>query len=170
MITASLNANDVARTFRVLRRIEPDLVRELRKDLRTDLKPTARAIASEFPAQPLLSGFERNFGRWEWGKVTGSVKITPGKSRKGAGRNNLVSLAMNYKGATPWAIDLLGSKSQGRTPQSQHLYRVLQQRVPGWPNGGRIFYKKFLESRGDVIASTESSINSWTRKVNQELS
>ena len=73
MLTPTLNATDVARTFRVLRKLDPDSVKVLRTGLRNDLKGTAKAIAGEYPAQPLLSGFQQTFGTWGWGKVTGTV-------------------------------------------------------------------------------------------------
>jgi hypothetical protein len=170
MLTPTLDADDVARTFRVLRKLDPDSVKVLRTGLRNDLKGTAKAIAGEYPAQPLLSGFQQTFGRWDWGKVTGTVKVTPGKSRKGAGRQSVVSLSMNYRSATPFVMDMFGQRSTGRTPQGRNLYRVLQDRVPGWPNGGRIFYGKFLRQREAVISRSVDIINKWSDDVTKELS
>jgi hypothetical protein len=169
MLTPTLDANDVARTFRVLRKIDPESVKALRSGLRSDLKPNAKAIASEYPTRPLLSGFMQTFGRWGWGSVTGSVRVTPGKSRKGAGRNALVSLSMNYRTATPFVMDMFGQKTTGRSPQGRALYRVLQERVPGWPNGGRVFYKKFLAQRADVTNRAVNIINKWSEQVSREI-
>jgi hypothetical protein len=179
-VEIKVNADDVSRTFRVLRKIEPDLVKELRQELQSDLKPTAKAIAAKYPTQPTLSGFEQTYGRWGWDKVTGTVKITPGKTRKGAGRTNLVSLSMNFKSATPFVLDMIGRKKDklGNYSSNRYLapygqgpalYNAIQRRFPSWPNGGRIFYKEFLESRSSVTSAAVSTINRWTNKVNKEL-
>lgn len=170
MFDVSVNARDVARTFRVLRRVDNDLVKELRSGLRTELKPLAQSIAANYPSGTDLEGFRQTFGRWEWGvKVAGTVKVTPGRARKGAGRNNLVSLGMNFKGAVPYVVEMFGWRSKGKTPQARVLYGAIQRRFPGWPNGGRLFYKDFLSERDRVTRESVDIINDWTVKVNQEL-
>ena len=169
MQSLTVGTENVAETFRVLRKIDPDLVKELRKELQSDLKPLAKAIAAKYPSQPTLSGFERAYGRWGWDRVTGTVKITPGKTRKGAGRNNLVSLSMNYKTATPFVLDMIGRKNPGISPQGQALFRAINEQFPAWPNGGRIFYKPFKESREKVVSAAEQTINRWSIKVSEEL-
>ena len=169
MQSLTVGTENVAQTFRVLRKIDPDLVKELRQELQSDLKPLAKAIAAKYPSQPTLSGFERAYGRWGWDRVTGTVKITPGKTRKGAGRNNLVSLSMNYKTATPFVLDMIGRKNPGISPQGRALYDQIQKQFPSWPNGGRIFYKPFKAARAQVVDSATNIINRWTDKVNREL-
>ena len=169
MITAEVDAKSVADTFRILRQVEPSLVQELRKELQSDLKPLAKAIAAKYPSEPTLRGFEQSYGRWGWDKVTGTVKITPSKTRKGAGRNNLVSLSMNYKTATPFVLDMIGRKNPGISAQGQALYRAVMAQFPGWPNGGRIFYKPFKDAREQVVGAAEQTINRWSMKVSEEL-
>ena len=159
----------VADTFRVLRSIDAGLVKELRQELSSELKPLAKSIAAKYPSQPTLSGFMQTYGRWGWDKVTGTVKVTPGKTRKGAGRNNLVSLSMNYKTATPFVLDMIGRKNPGISAQGQALYRAVMSQFPGWPNGGRIFYKPFKDARERVVVAAEQTINRWSMKVSEEL-
>jgi len=170
MESLSVGVENVAQTFKVIRNIDPGLVKELRKDLASDLKPLSKAIAQKYPSQPTLSGFAQTYGRWGWDKVTGTVKVTPGKTRKGAGRNNLVSLSMNYKTATPFVLDMIGRKNPGISAQGQALYRAIQEQFPAWPKGGRIFYKPFLAARADVTGAAEKTINRWSTKVSAELS
>lgn len=181
MITASLNANDVARTFRVLNKLEPESVKALKKDLRTELKPMAKAIASRYPANPALSGFLQTYGRWGWGSVVGKVAVTPGKSRKGAGRTNVVSLQMQYKTATPWVVEFIGRRPAAlgnyNSPryknrpygQGDALYRNLQEKYPDWPNGGRILYKDFNDKWRIAYNAAEGIINRWSAEVTREL-
>lgn len=170
MESLSVGVENVAQTFKVIRNIDPGLVKELRKDLSSDLKPLAKAIAQKYPAQPTLSGFAQTYGRWGWDKVTGTVKVTPGKTRKGAGRNNLVSLSMNYKTATPFVLDMIGRRNPGISAQGRALYSAIQEQFPAWPKGGRIFYKPFKAARGEVTSAAEKTINRWADKVSAELS
>lgn len=169
MISSSLNADDVARTFKVLRILNPESVKELRKELRSELSPMAKAIASKYPTNPPLSGFMQTFGRWGWGKVTGTVKVTPGKSRKGAGRNRVVSLSMNYQSATPFVIEMIGRRNKGISPQGSVLYDQVQNLFPAWPKGGRVFYQDFQDKWRTAYDATETIINRWSEKVSREL-
>jgi hypothetical protein len=116
-----------------------------------------------------LSGFGQAYGRWGWDRVTGTVKVTPGKTRKGAGRNNLVSLSMNYKTATPFVLDMIGRKNPGISPQGQALFRAINDQFPAWPNGGRIFYKPFKAAASNIQGHAETIINRWSVKVSEEL-
>ena len=177
---ASLNADDVARTFRILRKLDGESVKVLQKELRTELDPMDKAIAAQYPTAPVLSGFRQTYGRWGWGKVTGTVRVTPGKSRKGAGRKNVVSLSMNYKTATPFVVDMIGrhqgklgnynsARYQAPYGQGPALYRNLQGAFPAWPNGGRVFYKEFQDRWQTAYSASERIINRWADDVTKEL-
>lgn len=171
MLEARLDPATVSKTFRVLRELDPNLVKELRTELRTELTSTAKDIANEYPKSPILSGFRMSYGKWGWDTVIGKVKITPGRSRKGAGAKNLVSISMEHKVATPYALDMIGWQSYGRDARGRALWSAMQRfpRFSGWPRGGRIFYRPFKAKRGEVVDKTEGIINRWTKKVNREL-
>ena len=179
----SVNQEDVSRAFRVLRQLDPDLVKEFRKDMRTDLGPMAKAIAQKYPTAPYLSGLEGttrfSFNKktgsidakenWKYSQVVGKVSITPGKSRKGVGVNNLVALRMQYKGAIPWVTDMAKSSSADLSPQGKALLRNIESRFGGWPNGGRIFYKEFQGKRGQVFSSAEKIMGDFIDKINRYI-
>lgn len=169
-LSMQVDKHDVAIAFRVINRLDPDSVKELKKELKTALAPTAKRVANDYPHSPVLSGFEMAYNKWRWDKVLGKVSITPGKSKKGAGFNNLVSIQMSYKAATPYVVDMVGQVTQGRTPQGKALYKALQERLPGWPKGGRVFYKSFKSSAYEIKDKAESIINAWTARVSKELS
>jgi hypothetical protein len=72
-----------------LRKIDTDLLRDMRREIITEIRPLYSAIKSSIPATRPMSGFDHN-GRTSWNKpvrVTGQVSY---KSR--AGRNSLVSI------------------------------------------------------------------------------
>jgi hypothetical protein len=185
MIQAEIvaDAKDIARAFRVLRKLEPDLISRFRKDMKGDLSPLAKAIAAKYPSAPYLSnlgGYRRiTFNKtknaivvkdnWVWSDVVGKVAVTPGRSRKGAGRDNLVSLRMEYKGAIPWVTDLSSMESEKLTPQGKALVRNINSRFPNWPRGGRIFYKEFLRNRGLVMDKAEKIMGKFIDDVNKVI-
>lgn len=171
MYDVKVDATEVQKTFRILRQIDPELAKQLRTELNSELKPLAKAIAKKYPTDPgRLYGFYYSYDRWDWGKVVGSVRITPGRTRKGAGRNALVSISMGFKSATPYALDMMGRVSFGSTPQAEKLYEVINRMFPGWPYGGRIFYKPFKAARPNIAKHAENIINRWSDKVTKELS
>lgn len=185
MITTDLqvNENDVARAFRILKQLDPDLVKEFRSGLQSDLKPAAKAIAQKYPTAPYLSNleggtrfsFNKETGNidakenWKWSQVVGKVSITPGKSRKGVGRNNLVAIRMQYKGAIPWVTDMAKSSSSTLSPQGKALLRNIESKFPAWGNGGRVFYKEFQTRRNDIFNSAENIMSKFIDGINKVI-
>lgn len=168
-VYAEVDKRDVARVFRVIRKVEPDATAELRSQLKTKMQPLAAKIASEYPSVSPIVNFQNPAWKWADGKVTGKVSFTPGGSRRGAGRTSLVSLSMNYgKAIAPQAYELIGRR-KNFSPQGQALYDAIQRRLPGWPNGGRMFYSKFVSSAHAVKMITVDIINKWSDKVSQSL-
>ena len=178
-----VNADDVARAFRVLRKTEPDLIKAFKRDMKKELKTAAQAIASKYPSSPYLSGlggFRRvRFDKarqsirvrdnWVWSPVVGKVSVTPGKARKGVGRNNLVAIRMEYKGAIPWVTDLAKDTGDNLSPQGRALVRNIESRFPGWPRGGRIFYKEFMAQRQEVFGVAEKIMRKFIDDVNKVI-
>lgn len=185
MITTDMrvDADDVARTFAILKKLDPDLVKEFRTGLQSDLKPAAKAIAAKYPTTPYLSNLEGgtrfSFNKesgsivakenWKWSQVVGKVSITPGKSRKGVGRNNLVALRMQYKGAIPWVTDMARDKGSNLSPQGKALVRNIQSKFSGWDNGGRVFYKEFVARRGEINFKAEQIMGKFIDGINKVI-
>lgn len=168
--SAELDKRDVARVFRVLKEVEPDLVKELKSQLVKELKPLASKIASEAPSSAPIDNFNVGYWKWRYGKVTGKVGFTPGNSKRGAGRTSLVSLSMSYPkdAIAVQALELIGRR-KNFTPSGKALYDVIQRRLPGWPNGGRLFYTKFVSSAHATKMVTVGILNKWSADVSRKL-
>jgi hypothetical protein len=72
-----------------LRNLDKDLLRQMRREIITEIRPLYTQIKSNIPATRPLKGFDHN-GRTSWNqpvRVTGKVSY-----RSRAGRNNLVSI------------------------------------------------------------------------------
>lgn len=170
-ISAQVDKRDVQRVFRVLKKVEPDAVKELKNQLVPRLKPLAAKIASQAPASSPIDNFNVGYWKWRYGKVTGKVSFTPGSGRKGAaGRTSLVSLSMSYKDTDLGVrmLEFIGRRKEF-TPSGKALYDAINRRLPGWPNGGRLFYSKFVGSAHVVKVETVGIINKWSEQVSQKL-
>lgn len=165
--TPKLDANDVRRVIKALKEIDPQIVKDLRRGLRTKLSSVAQQVASAVPQDPPLSGF-RNAGGTQWSRVTGKISFTPGRSRKTG--NHLVSLRVQPRvGRGVYIAELAGSRSDGYTASGQNLIRVLNERQPMKGRGGRYIYAKFRLLRPDVIKITEDILDDTFQMLEKEL-
>lgn len=170
---AEVDAQDIARVVRVLRKVEPSLVAELRTSMKSGILPIARSIEARVNSNPVpLSGMNRESAtrtnRYRWAKAKASVSVTPGYSRRSA---NLVTIQYRVpKDRAGLAIaENAGTKSRGATPQAQFFIRRIEEVAPGWPKGGRFLYRAFMPYKSAVYGLGENILKRWIAKTNQEL-
>ena len=96
MIIPEVDKQALQRALRQLKDVEPNVVKDLRTDLRAQLGPMSKQIAQAVPVEPPLSGFG-NQGPTSWTTVRPSISFTPGNSRKTG--NYLVSIRINPRGS-----------------------------------------------------------------------
>jgi hypothetical protein len=160
--TPKLNADDVRRALKALKEIDPQIVKDLRKELRTRLSPIAQQVAQAVPNEPPLSGLGS-----QWSRVKGKVSLTPGRSKKTG--NALVSVRVDpVSGRGLYIAELAGSRSTG-TGTGRNLIEVLNQRKPMKGRGGRYVYAQFRLLRPDVIVIAEKILNDTFSKLEKEL-
>ena len=89
----------VKETLRILRDVEPDVYKQLRKDIRAIAMPAVTAIKSNTPSVAPLSGMVNN-GRTAWTKPKVTVNITPGQRSRGfaSTTSNLVAIQATGEG------------------------------------------------------------------------
>lgn len=165
-----LDANDVRRALKILKEIDPESVKQLRKELRSNLKPIAAEIAASVPNDPPLSGFN-NAGATRWSPVRPGVSFRTGK-RRGGGWSSLLSLEV---GTNPrqargvYIAELAGSRTNGVTASGKNLVRQLNQQRAMKGAGGRYIYDKFRLLRPDVMKRAESALEPLFRQINRRL-
>lgn len=133
--------------IRELKAIEPELYRQLRKDLVQDVKPLYQKIKANIPSVAPLSGLNNN-GRLGWGKpVRITTKISL-KRRKGF--SSLVTLKVMNDSVV--MVDMAGSKTSGETPQG----RAMIANLPGkhsryvWPAVNR-YLPQIMENANKTL-------------------
>jgi hypothetical protein len=161
---AALDAKQVRAALKALKEVDPNITKDLRQNLRSQLSSIAKQVADAVPAAPPLSGFA-NAGATGWSKVTGKVSFTPGKS-KFPGTSSLVSLRVQPKATRGvYIAELAGSRTLGATGAGQNLIAVLNQRQPMTGRGGRFIYAKFRMLRPDVVRIAEGILDSTFKKL-----
>ncbi len=167
-------ANDEIRgAIKELKELDDNLVKEMRKDLRTKINPFAKQIAESVPSKAPLSGFgDGDFGHagdTGWAGVRAAVSFTPGSSRKKG--SHLVSVRIISKTGKrgPYIAEMAGMRSRGYTAQGRAMIRGLNERTPMKKRGGRYAYAKFRLLRPDIVILATSIVNQLISKVNRRI-
>jgi hypothetical protein len=183
-----IDATELRKVLKVLKAIDPETAKDLRKNLKGPLVPLAQQVANAAPQEPPLSGFG-NRGPTGYAAPKGKVAFTPGKGRTGA--NNLVSLRIDAgKQRGFYIAELAGSrknysgKNRGYVRQSpsgpiqvapfatnsgRSLIEQLNARFPMKGKGGRFAYKQFRFIRPDVVRIATKVLNDTFKKLERML-
>jgi hypothetical protein len=141
-----------------LKKIEPELYRQLRKDLIQDVKPLYQVIKNRIPIEAPLSGMNNN-GRLGWGKpvrVTAKINL-----RKRRGFTSLLSVkTMN---AAVEMVDMAGSSSSGKTASGKAMISNL----PGRPS--RYVWKAAERYLPQIIESANKTLERYSKIKNRTL-
>lgn len=145
-----LNSADVKLMLKKLRDIEPDAVKEYKKEIRTIAKPVADEIQRRIPSNPPLSGmgftvrrtnpitgnvsYYTNEGRLNWqgtgkfgeslkSKAKGPKSLTISSAIKGSGRSLTTPIAKVIINSPAVSMaDMAGRKGNGRTGARSRAY------------------------------------------------
>jgi hypothetical protein len=181
----------VKETIREMRKVEPEMLKDMRKSIRQIVQPAVSAIKSNSPKVAPLSGMAHN-GRTGYSTPKVSIQITP-SARSGFGKTtaNLVSITATGSGKQ-YGFDIAdmagrannaGKYSQTRkfvdprtgnivrrriNGQGQNLINVLNSR--GGP-ASRYVYKNIEDKlpaiRREVANVIERTMDSFTRRLNK---
>lgn len=180
---------DSLRLFsRALKEIDPELRKQVGKDIKSALKPVANSILSTIPTEAPLSGMARHSGRTRWSKPQAGVYATPGSGSGSIARIEIFGKGQ-YKAGFKLA-DLAGTRNSGdkvtraysrttrsgtviavqphRTRSGDALISRLQQRYPlsAGGRGGRFAWQAFMEKRPELIDNVLKIINRYVDTIN----
>lgn len=144
--------------IRELKQIEPDLYRQLRKDLISDVKPLYAAIKNFIPGEAPLSGMN-NEGRLGWGKpirVTAKINI-----RKRRGYTSL--LTVKTTNAAVEMVDMAGKSSSGKTGSG----KAMIQNLPGQPS--RYVWQAAERHLPKIIEAANQTLERYSKIKNRTL-
>lgn len=124
----SVKVLGVQETITKLRTLEPELLKQSRKDLRIAAEPIAQSIRDYIPNEPPLSGFRHN-GRTAWKPSAVKVSVKSDFSKRAFEREQaLVKIVVGGKKGTPGAAglqiaDMAGKRGKVRTGGKTREYQ-----------------------------------------------
>lgn len=142
--------------------LDPQVRKELAKDLRTALKGPAASIVADFPRQAPMSGMTPR-----WGRVKASIRTNPMAAQGRA--IAIIGVAGEDKGfnRTVAITERAGSRTEGYTKQGRVMTRVLEDRYPLVGKGGRFIWKAWLKHKPKAVAGALAILNKFVEKYNR---
>jgi hypothetical protein len=168
-----IHGKDFATAMKLLRSTDADLLKQLRKDMRSDVKSYALMVQEAEPLPDQIpSGFLHPYSATRWESSKAKISLTPGRSRRGPQWQSLLSIkvAPTSKSRGYAIMELAGTRSSGFTPQGKHLVSFLKSRFTNPnPKGGRFFWNKFYSLKPEIVAAGTKSIDRFIDAFNKEL-
>lgn len=145
--------SNVRELLRQIQSIEPDLRKELVKDLKAIAKPVQAEIVSAIPARAPLRGMNNN-GRMSWDNaVNYKGRKTPAKSvtvkfRSGNSRFTAITSLVSVQVNSP-VVSMIDMARNSNTPQGQHMVATLGRKPSryAWPAAERALPKAEAEAK-----------------------
>jgi hypothetical protein len=169
----TIQAADLKVVLAELRRVDPNLRKELQKEMRSGLKPIVSKLQAGIPKESPLSGFANvaGGGRWAWGAVTGRTQTPLGKRAKKPGFYPVVSMSFRSRGSVAGfeILELAGSKSTGSTPQGRGMIRALNAAAPMKGGLGRFVIPEARGEADSALSIARGIIEKFVEKVNRRI-
>lgn len=166
-VRVSVNTDSLRRLNRALADIDPNLRKEVGRDIKDAIRPTAARIKSRIPSQPPLSGM-RHSGRTAWRGVNVGAYATPGGGRGSIARFEVYGRGQ-YKAGVKIA-DLAGTRGRYvRGPRGRKFIDNLNRRYPlsMGGKGGRFAWQNFMKEKPFLVDQVLEIIDGFVTKVNR---
>lgn len=160
--------SNVRELMRQLRAIEPELRKELVRDLKSVAKPVQAAIVNRIPSNPPLRGMRGN-GRMSWdNSVNYKGRRVPAKSvtvkfRSGGSKRAAITSLISVQAMSP-AVAMLDMARFGHTPQGIAMIRGVGSKASRyvWPAAESALPK--------AEAEAQRILNAASLKISRSLS
>lgn len=179
----AVSAENLKIVLRELSQVDPNLRKELRTELKDEVRPLLNDLKAGIPSSP-LSGFvnanpvrrdgKTNYARWA--TVSGTVVTPLARRTKKAGFYPVVSLRFrSRKGNAGFEImELAGSKNIGRarkglTSQGRAMIETLNSKYPMRGGLGRFVIPQFKDSVPEATRAARRVLEKFASKVNRRL-
>jgi hypothetical protein len=164
---------DLRTVLRELRQLDPNLRKELQKEMKTGLAGVVEDLADGVPSKSPLSGFNVRAKRapYRWVPVAGRVLTPMGKRAKKPGFYPVVSMSFRStrKGAGFEIMELAGSKGGGQTSQGSAMIYALNQRFPIRKGLGRFVIPEAKDKEAEAVQVARQIIERYVALVNRKI-
>lgn len=171
-----VSADNLQQVLSELKKLDPNLRKELVAEMKSGVKPIASALASAIPSQAPLSGFapgNNASSPYVWRKPSMSVRTPFARKAKIPGFYPVVSIQFNDRrpNAGLSILELAGSRNIGRaknglTPQGAAMIRNLPPMRKGL---GRFVIPEFKEKQAQAQRIAVGILEKFAAKVNRRL-
>ena len=187
-VRPTIDSSSLRLLSKALADIDPALRRQVGKDIKNALRPTAARMLSDIPTTAPLSGMKSR-GRLAYGKPTASVYATPGSGSGSIARIEIYARSTTLRTGFKMA-DLAGTKNAGErfnrgyqrggprpatvrphpTRAGDALIANLKRRYPlsAGGKGGRFGWAQFMKNRPFLISKVLDIINDYVDTVNRK--
>jgi hypothetical protein len=175
----TIKAADLRVLLAELRQIDPNLRKELQKEMRSGLKPIVSKLQAGIPKQTPLSGFSKSVASetYSWSRVSGRTLTPLGKRAKKRGFYPVVSMAFrSQKDSAGFEIMELagtrniGKKKNGLTSQGRAMIRALNAVAPVQDGLGRFVIPQAKGEANAVMTIARRIIEKYVAIVNRRIS
>jgi len=166
MVAIRLDVEGVAQTIAAIRKIEPDGLKALRRDIKNDagISAAISSIQSEIPVIAPLSGMMNN-GRTGYRVPRVSAVLRPPRATMASSESSLISLvASPPKGSVGFILaDMAGRGSTGKTARGRAMIANLKKKA------SRFVYPGFEKKEKNVADGVQRILDRYAAQVNIKL-
>lgn len=189
--SVSVPAQDISKAMRELRSIDQGMAKQLRRDIKSVMKPYGDELAGELPSSPPLSGMAHK-GRSRYNGARASVRFAPGRFNASERQfKPLISISLTGRGTSvgfdiaemAGSAGLRNSVSRTRSftrggvemtrrhsrSQGKKFVKALQNQAPFKFKGGRFLYGEFLKRRKPIQKDAVKILNSFAKSFNRRV-
>ncbi len=167
MASVRIDVEGVQDTINILRRIEPEAIKELRSDIKNDpgLNAAASSIRSEIPAIAPLSGFMSHNGRTSYRIPNVMPVFKPPRRSLGSNEASLVTIVTSppKDGIGFDIVDMAGRGSPGRTARGRSMIASLAKKA------SRYVYPGFEKKEQNLENGIKRILDKYAQKANVKL-
>jgi hypothetical protein len=159
--------NSTKQVLKHLKQVEPEVFKQLRRDMRNEIKPLVALIKQSIPATAPLSGLE-NDGRLGWNTTNPkSVSITTSTALSGRGAGHILTIVQNN--ASVSLVDKAGMRNaprgRGRKPETRFGENLTRKIGPSQ----RFSWRVLTKNRRLVIQAVENIIEKIETATNKKI-
>ena len=167
MVAIRLDVEGVAQTLAAIRKIEPEGLKALRRDIRNDSSITAAisSIESQVPPVSPLSGMMNHSGRTQYRIPKVTVSLRPPRRAMSRAESSLVTLVTSppRSGIGFLLVDMAGRGSSGKTARGRAMIANLKKKA------SRYVYPGFEKREKNVADGVQRILDKYAEQVNIKL-
>jgi hypothetical protein len=165
MLQTSVQVKGLKPALREIKQYQPEVFKQLRKEMRTDVKPLVAKIQSAIPRVAPLSGMQRQKDRKGW-DATNPQAIGISTPTSASGRNRQSILVLSEKSAAVSIADWAGMRGNSTAPHKQFSKNLT--RKTGF-KAQRYGWRVTMQNYGLVIDISRRIIDRVNEKTNRRI-